>query len=108
MNILFLCTSNLHRSRTAEDYFKSKYSCHEFKSAGLSYKYVKKAGSTLCTVNMLRWSHRIYVFEEMHIQRIKENTGNEFLSKIVNLNIADEYTYFHRELLLLLQKKVQF
>jgi protein-tyrosine-phosphatase len=49
MNILFLCTANLHRSRTAEDYFKSLDSTHTFKSAGLSEKYCTQ----LCSVELL-------------------------------------------------------
>lgn len=39
MKILFLCTANIQRSRTAEDHFRENYPEHSYKSAGLSEKY---------------------------------------------------------------------
>lgn len=106
MNILFLCTANLQRSKTAEEIFRAANSEHEYKSAGLSSKYVQKANSTLCTEEMLKWAVRIYVFEQQHIDRIKEHTGVVYLPKITNLNIPDNYQYFQRELVLLLLNRV--
>tara|TARA_B110000211_G_C14093327_1_gene560852 strand:- start:200 stop:370 length:171 start_codon:yes stop_codon:yes gene_type:complete len=47
MNILFLCTANLQRSKIAEELFNAANKNHQYKSAGLSEKYVKKANSTL-------------------------------------------------------------
>lgn len=102
MNILFLCTANIQRSKTAEELFRAANSNHEYKSAGLSAKYVQKANSTLCTEEMLQWADRIYVFENQHIERIQSHTGDVYLSKITNLNIPDDYQYFQRELVLLL------
>ncbi len=107
MNILFLCTSNIQRSKTAEELFRAANKNHQYKSAGLSEKYVKKANSTLCTVDMLQWADRVYVFEQQHIERIKEHTGDVFLPKIINLNIPDNYQYFQRELVLLLLERVK-
>lgn len=108
MNILFLCTVNVQRSKTAEDIFRAANQSHQYRSAGLSAKYVKKASSTLCSVELLQWADRIYVFEQLHIDRIREHTSDEFLTKIVNLNIPDNYQYFQRELVLLLLDKVTF
>ncbi|MEW6990477.1 hypothetical protein AADZ91_07275 [Colwelliaceae bacterium 6441] len=107
MNILFLCTANIQRSKTAEEIFRAANSDHEYKSAGLSSKYVQKANSTLCTEEMLKWAVRIYVFEQQHIDRIKEHTGVVYLPKITNLNIPDNYQYFQRELILLLLERVK-
>jgi predicted protein tyrosine phosphatase len=98
MNILFLCTSNLNRSRTAEDFFKSTCAAHQYKSAGLSQKYCKKHGTTLCTIELLNWAHKIYVMEDMHVQRIAENAGQSYLSKLEVLNIEDVYQYMQPEL----------
>ncbi len=105
MNILFLCTSNKQRSVTAQEVFNAIDKTNTYKSAGLSSKYVQKAGTTLCTEAMLIWADKIYVFEEMHIDRIKAYTGDVYLGKISNLHIEDKYRYFQRELVLLLLEK---
>ena len=107
MNILFLCTANIQRSKTAEEIFRAANKNHLYKSAGLSEKYVKKANSTLCTEKMLQWADRIYVFEQQHIDRIQSHTGEVFLTKIINLDIPDVYQYFQRELVLKLIKKIK-
>jgi len=40
------------------------------------------------------WADVIYVFEDMHIDRLKEHHGNpETFDKIVNLDIDDVYEY---------------
>ena len=106
MNILFLCTANKQRSKTAEELFSALDKCNKYKSAGLSSKYVEKAGSTLCTEELLAWADKIYTFEDMHIQRITQHTGDKFLSKVTNLDIEDKYQYFQRELVLLLAERV--
>lgn len=108
MNILFLCTANIQRSKTGEELFRALDNSNEYRSAGLSAKYVNKAGSTLCTEEMLKWADKVYVFENEHIKRIQQHTGDTFTSKIVNLDIADEYFYFQRELVLTLLEKCKF
>jgi len=105
VNILFLCTANKQRSKTAQELFCVVDKSNQYKSAGLSAKYVKKASSTLCTLEMLDWADKIYVFEDAHIKRIKKYAGNVYLSKTLNLQIEDEYKYFQRELVLLLLEK---
>lgn len=108
MNILFLCTANIQRSKTAEELFRALDNSNEYRSAGLSAKYVNKAGSTLCTEEMLKWADKVYIFEIEHIKRIQKHTGDVFISKIVNLDIADQYSYFQRELVLTLLEKCKF
>ena len=107
MNILFLCTANLHRSRTAEDYFKSLKVSHVFKSAGLSEKYCKQHDTRLCTVELLKWADKVFVMEKIHLQRIRDNTDENYVSKIEVLNIDDIYQYMQLELLEKLKSKVQ-
>lgn len=108
MNILFLCTANIQRSKTAEELFRTFDNSNEYQSAGLSSKYVEKASSTLCTEEMLQWADKVYVFENEHIKRIQQHTGDVFISKIENLDIADEYSYYQRELVLVLLEKCKF
>ena len=66
MNILFVCTANLQRSKTAEELFTALDNSNTYKSAGLSKKYVEKAGTTLCTEELLGWADKIYIFEDFH------------------------------------------
>ncbi|TMO54626.1 phosphotyrosine protein phosphatase [Pseudoalteromonas phenolica] len=106
MNILFLCTANIQRSKTAEELFSATDKSNVYRSAGLSKKYVQKAGSTLCNEDMLVWADKIYVFEQMHIERIREYTGDTYLHKISNLAIEDKFQYFQRELVLLLLERL--
>lgn len=99
MKILFLCTSNIHRSKTAEDYFRTEHYNHEYKSAGLSEKYCEKYGSTLCTFELLDWADKVFAMETMHFERIYQYAGKKFLSKIEVLDIEDIYQYNQAELI---------
>ncbi|WP_350644683.1 hypothetical protein [Pseudoalteromonas sp. G24-MNA-CIBAN-0072] len=107
MNILFLCTANVQRSKTAQELFQAIDTSNNYKSAGLSKKYVEKAGTTLCTEELLGWADKIYIFEDFHLERIIHYTGKIHLHKITNLKIEDKYQYFQRELVLLLLEKLQ-
>lgn len=106
MNILFLCTANIQRSRTAAEVFSVIDKSNNYKSAGLSKKYVDKAGTNLCSEDLLDWADKIYVFEDLHIERITRYTDKKHLHKITNLKIEDKYQYFQRELVLLLLQKL--
>ena len=110
--ILFVCTANIQRSLTAEHYFRTLYPpCPQksvtFKSAGVSAKECKRNGSTLCTVELLEWADKVFVFEQMHIDRIVEHTGQRFVYKIQNLDIEDCYQYMDEELISRLQSKFE-
>lgn len=105
--MLFLCTSNINRSRTAQELFNALDNSNIYKSAGLSKKYVDRAGTTLCTEELLGWASKIYIFEDFHLERIIHYTGKAHLHKITNLKIEDKYQYFQRELVLLLLEKLQ-
>jgi predicted protein tyrosine phosphatase len=110
MNILFLCTANQHRSRTAETLYRANCPNHHFKSAGLSQKYCQKYSTTLCTIELLVWADKVFVMEAMHQQRIAEHAGESYLNKLEVLNIEDIYQYMQPALLEKLQsnEKLQF
>ena len=110
MNILFLCTSNKNRSKTAEDFYRVSCKHHEFKSAGLSQKYCLRYGSTLCSIEMLSWADIVFVMQEFHKKRIAEHGGESYLKKIEVLHIQDIYSYMQLELLEKLRshEKLQF
>jgi len=99
LNILFLCSANIHRSKTAETLFQEKCSGHTFKSAGLSEKYCRQYGSQLCTTELLDWAEQVYVMEEMHVQRIAKYAGEHYLEKVKVLGIEDIYQYMQPELI---------
>ena len=93
MNILFLCTANLNRSKTAEIHFSSKDPGNVYRSAGLSAKECRRNGTTLCTDAMLEWADLVYVMEQSHVHRIEQCTGKRFLGKIFNIDIPDIYRF---------------
>lgn len=99
MNILFLCTSNVNRSKTAEVHFAAQEPLVNFRSAGLSQNECQRNGTTLCTEALLAWADVIFVMEAEHIRRIEQHTGTQYLDKILNLDIADIYQYGSRELI---------
>lgn len=106
MNILFLCTANKNSSKTAEVYFSEKYPQYDIRSAGLSIKLCTKEKSTLATIEMLEWADKIFVMEDMHIERINQNSAINFDEKLVNIDIPDIYKFMEEELIMLLQKRV--
>jgi predicted protein tyrosine phosphatase len=71
---------------------------HNYLSAGLSEKYCKANNTKLCTVELLQWANCIFVFEQMHIDRIIDHTGSQYLNKIINLDIEDVYFYMEDSL----------
>lgn len=106
MNILFLCTANIQRSRTAENLFKALDKKNTYKSAGLSAKYCEKYGTTLCTIEMLEGADKIFVMEKVHLERIKEYAGEQYLANVLVLGIEDKYQYMQEELVELLKRKL--
>ncbi len=107
MNILFLYTSSLNRSVTAEKLFSAKFPMHQFRSAGLRRKYCKYYSTTLCTEKLLDWANQIFTMEVAHKQRIEEYTGSAYLNKIVVLDIPDEFKIMDPNLVDLLLLRVQ-
>lgn len=107
MNILFVCSVNKLRSKTAEDYFSEKYvnTDNVFISAGTNIKTCLKEGTVPLEEWMLEWADSIYVMEKKHKEEILTYT-KEFLNKIIVLGIKDNYSYYQPELIELLETKV--
>ena len=106
MNILFICSANKQRSKTAEDYFAQKYPDHEFSSAGTNIKICRQEGTTELTEDLLRWADRIFVMEKKHLDQIQKHTGSTYYSKITVLYILDVYNYYDPALLKVLEEKI--
>ncbi len=86
--ILFVCTMNLQRSRTAEDIYKTDQRFHT-KSAG-TYKHANHR------INQedLNWADVIIVMERHHRNKIRKEFPTIYNTKrIICLYIEDEYDY---------------
>ena len=101
MNILFVCSRNKWRSRTAETIFKGQQ-LHQVRSAGTSSDARIKVNEKLIT-----WADLIFVMENRHKQMLQEKF-KEALSKkaIFVLNIEDNYQYMEEELIATLRASV--
>jgi protein-tyrosine phosphatase len=102
MNVLFVCSKNKWRSRTAETIFKNAVN-HDVKSAGTD-----KGARIRLTEKQLIWADIIFVMENKHRQIINQNFEKDFhRDKIIVLDIPDEYKYMDQELILSIETAVR-
>lgn len=106
MNILFICSANKDRSKTAEDYFSENFPNFQFDSAGTNLKTCNKLGTKHIEEMQLVWADEVYVMETKHFSIIKSLYGNSFNRKIRVLMIKDYYKYYAPELIKILVDKV--
>ena len=101
MKILFVCTENKLRSRTAEAILKG--SEHEVRSAGISKSAVQQV-----TKELLEWADIIFVMEKSHRNTIHKRFPDLYQRKKIEcLYIPDEYDYMDPGLVLVLKKKLK-
>lgn len=94
VNILFVCSRNQWRSRTAETIFKNNGK-HSIKSAG-----TENQARIRVTEKLLLWADLIFVMENYHRERLREKFQPAIdHKKIIVLNIPDEYSYMDTELI---------
>ena len=102
MNILFVCSRNKWRSRTAEDLFKGNNE-HHVKSAG-----TEPSAKITISAKQIVWADIIFVMEKKHRQRLLEKFPIEIATKeIVILDIEDDYKYMDEELVETLKTSVE-
>lgn len=101
-NILFVCSANVDRSKTAEDFYSEKISSLNFKSAGTNHKICRQEGTNELTQDDIDWADLVLVMETKHLDWIYENLkkGSAIFE---TLNIPDRYKYYTKELIVLLQ-----
>jgi predicted protein tyrosine phosphatase len=104
-SILFVCSANKDRSKTAEDYFSANYSDLCFDSAGTNKNTCNKLGTNYISKEQLDLADEVFVMENKHLKTIKELFGNKYYDKITVLNIKDIYTYGSKELIKVLIAK---
>ena len=101
MNILFICSRNRWRSRTAETIFKDNKD-HLVKSAGTA-----PGARVKVSANPIIWADSIFVIEKKHKQRLSENFPDEMQNKnVFVLDIADDYGYMDEALIEIFQASV--
>lgn len=105
--VLFVCSSNKHRSKTAEDIFSVLYTTLTITSAGTNEKLCKKHRGAFLTEALLRAADLILVMEDHHQNLINKATDNKYATKIDVLYIPDEYQYGQTELVDLLKKRTE-
>lgn len=104
MKVLFVCTANKDRSKTAELHFSSMYANINFKSAGISAIHTKAANSTFISQELVSWADLIICMESEHSSFI-----NEFFIDIPTLTVIDlqdNYMYNSPELIKKLETSV--
>ena len=100
--ILFVCTANVDRSRTAEDLYQDDPR-YEIASAGTA-----PFATTALTRDLLRWADRIFVMcerEDRHQTLIRMRFPDLKL-QVVDLDVEDRWRRGHPELVRLLLKKL--
>jgi predicted protein tyrosine phosphatase len=102
MKILFVCSRNKWRSRTAETIFKDNH-LHEVRSAG-----TENDARIRISEKLIRWADLIFVMEKKHKQRLGDKFEHALTDKqIVILDIEDNYQYMDEELIATLRISVE-
>ena len=105
MNILFICTANRDRSRTAEIYYQNKYPEYRFRSAGINKYLSERHGGIHLKTYMLDIADRIICAEKVHADYIVNQIDKKYLSKIEVLELGDTETFMIPQLIELLESK---
>ena len=92
MHLLFLCSRNKWRSRTAETIFKNN-GHHVVRSAGTA-----RTARVRLTQSLVDWADVIYTMEHKHRRYVLQNFNVPPNKNIQVLEIPDEYTYLDEEL----------
>ena len=106
-NILFVCSANKDRSKTAEDFFSEKFQKIDFASAGTNTKTCHQKGTQPLTKELLDWAELVIAMEEKHRTLIKTSYRSKSNSYIKVLAIPDRYKYYQKELIELLIRKAE-
>ena len=105
-NIVFICSANKDRSKTAEDYFSKQYPNIHFDSAGTNKTICNQLRTNYVNKLQLDGADMIFVMEHQHANQIKTVFGNNYFKKIKVLNIKDIYKYGSKDLIRILNDKI--
>lgn len=103
LKILFICSQNKWRSRTAEHIFKNKAGW-TVRSAGTD-----RAARIRLNANHVRWAEVIFVMEDKHKSRLIRHFRPQLKEQeIIVLDIPDEYQYLDPDLIDILEQSVHY
>ncbi len=105
-NILFVCSANKQRSKTAEDYFSAIYDNYNFDSAGTNLKMCNREGTNPLTEELVEWADIVFVMEKKHKTLINSHTKEKHEKKVKVLGIPDRFKYYQKELIAILEQKL--
>jgi len=100
LKILFVCTGNVDRSRTAEEMFKD-INGYEVRSAGTSI-----AANVCLSRELVDWAEIIFVMENKHEKAVLK-LDSEAWEKVECLEVPDKFYYNQPELRRLLIEKLR-
>ncbi len=99
-NLLFICSRNRLRSPTAEQVFAA-WPGVETASAGLA-----PDADEPCTDELVEWADIVFVMERVHRTRLQKRFRKNLKStRVVCLDIPDDYAFMQPELVTLLEKR---
>lgn len=102
MNVLFVCSRNQWRSRTAEALFRS-HPAHHVRSAG-----TEPEARIRVSEKLVSWAELVFVMEKRHRSRLREAFPAAMQGKeVVILEIPDDYEYMDPELVQMLEVSVR-
>lgn len=104
-NILFVCSANKERSKTAEDYFSGIYPDFNFLLCGTNTGICNREGTNAISAEMIIWADIIFTMEKKHTDTVKNFKPQG--TKIITLQIPDIYKYYQKELLEILKGKTE-
>jgi predicted protein tyrosine phosphatase len=100
VRVLFVCQFNRRRSATAERVFS--------KDPGLDVRSAGTSGGALVKVNarMLEWADIVFIMDADQQRWLDQHfSGDPTPTRIVNLDIADDYPFLDPRLVALLQER---
>ena len=103
-SILFVCSANVDRSKTAEDYFSEVSKSNVFESAGTNRVICNEKGTNFINQGMIDRADLILVMENKHSDWIYKHLKPKN-AEVMVLDIPDIYNYYSPELIQLLNKK---
>lgn len=102
MNVLFVCSRNKWRSRTAEEIFKN-HGLHQIRSAGTA-----ASARIPLSQKLVNWADLIFVMEKRHkVILLEKFAVKDDSERIIIMEIPDEYTFMDEELIAILKAGVE-
>lgn len=103
IKVLFVCSKNKWRSRTAETIFKNRAGFH-VRSAG-----TERSAQIRLTQKLVEWAEVIFVMENKHKTRIQKTFRSSLQEQeLVVLDIPDVYPYMDENLIQLLEDSMDY